>query len=60
MNVDLICPYSKPIIQQHPVGATMKNDVSITCMTVVNPCAGWFDIVKVTMFELNEVTVVND
>ena len=38
----------------------MKNDVSITCMTVVNPSAVWFDIVKVTMFELNEVTVVND
>ena len=29
-------------------------------MTMIDPAKGWFEITKVPMFDLNEVTVGND
>ena len=29
-------------------------------MTIVDPATGWFEIVEIPMFDLKEVTIVND
>ena len=41
-NVDLIGTYRKSIRQQQPGGATIKHDVSLTSMTMIDPAMGWF------------------
>ena len=38
----------------------MKNNVSLTCITMVIPTTGWFEIVKIPTYDLNEVTGDND
>ena len=60
VHVDLIGPYSKYIRQQHPGGSVIKNDVSITCMKIIEPATDWFETIKVPTFELEEVTGGND
>ena len=45
VHVDLICPCSKSIRQQHPGGAIIKNNVSITFMAMINPTTGGFGII---------------
>ena len=47
--------YSKSIRQHKTGGAIIKNDVSLTCMTMINLATGWFEIVEITLFDLNEV-----
>ena len=42
VNVDLIAPYSNYIRQQHPGGAIININVSLTCMMMINSAAGWF------------------
>ena len=54
--VDLMGPYSKSIIQQHPGGAIIKSNFSLTCMTIIDPETGWFEVIKVPTFDLDEVT----
>ena len=54
LHVDLIGPYGNSIIQHHPGGATINNYFSLTCMMMVNPYTGWFNIVKVPTFGLGE------
>ena len=41
-------------------GYIIKNNVSLTCMTMINPYTGWFEIFKVTKYELDDGTGVND
>ena len=60
MHVDLIFPYSKSIRQQRPGGAIIRNNASLTCMTMIDPATGWFKIVKIPMFRINEITVANN
>ena len=60
VHVDLIGTYSKSIIQQHPVGIIVLNNASLTCMTMIDPATGWFEIVKIPTFDLEEVTIGND
>ena len=60
VHVDLIGPYSKSIIQQQPGGSVIRNNASLTCMLVIDPATGWFDISKIPMFDLEEVTTGND
>ena len=38
----------------------MKKDDSLTCMTMIDPVTGWFEIVKIPTFDLDEVTAGND
>ena len=47
VHVYLIGPYSKSIKQQQPGGAIITINVSLTCMTIINPASGWFEIVKI-------------
>ena len=55
LYVELIGPYSKSIRQHHPGGAIIKNNFSITCMTMIKPTMGWFEIVKILTYNLDEV-----
>ena len=38
----------------------MQKDDSLTCMTMIDPATGWFDIVQIPTFNLDEVTAGND
>ena len=60
MNVDLIGPYRKSIIQQQPGGTVIGKNASLTCMTMIDPATGWFNIVEIPMFDLEEVALGND
>ena len=33
---------------------------SLTCMEIIDPAIGWFGIVEIPMFDLEEVTIGND
>ena len=59
VHVDLIDPYIKSIRQHQPGGATIKSDVSLPCMTMINPVKTWFEIAEVPTLDLDEVTGVN-
>ena len=59
-HVDLICTYSNSIRQQHPGGAIMQKDDSLTCTTMIDPVTGWFKILEILTFDLDEVTGGND
>ena len=60
VHVDLIVTYSKSIRQYQTGGAIIKNNVSLTCMSIIGPDTGWFEISKVLTYDLDEVTGGND
>ena len=60
MHVYLIGLYSKYIIQQKLGGAIIKNNVSLTCMMVIDPVKGWFEIVEIPTYDLDKVMDGND
>ena len=57
---ELIGTYSKSITQQNPGVTRINNNVSLTCMAIISPAMGWFEIFKVPMFDLDEVVGSND
>ena len=59
VHIYLICPYSKSIRKQQPGGAIIKKDMSLTCMTIIDPTKGWFAIVEAPCFDLYELARVN-
>ena len=60
IHVDLIGKNINSIRQQNLGGATIKRSVSLTCMTIIYPAMGWIEMIKVPMFDLYEITGVND
>ena len=46
VHVDLIGPYIKYIRQHQPGGTIIQNNVSMTCMAIIDPATGWFEKVK--------------
>ena len=56
----MVGPYSKSIRQQHPGGAIIQNNANLTCMMMIDLVTGWFKIVEIPMFNLNELTAGND
>ena len=52
--------YSKYIRQHHLYGANLKNNVSLTCMMMIDPATGWFKIFQKPMYDLDDVTGGND
>ena len=60
VHVDMIGPYSKYIKQQQPCGAIIKNDVSLTCMKMIDLDTYWFEIVKVPTYDIDGVIGGND
>ena len=60
VHVDLIGPYIKSIRQQQPGGTVIRKNSSLTCMTMIDPATGWFEIFKIPTFDLEEVALDND
>ena len=60
VHVDLIGLYSNSIRQQQPGGTVIRKNSSLTCMTVIDLYTGWFEIVEMPTFDLEEVTIGND
>ena len=60
VHVDLIGPYSKSIRPHYLGGAIMQKDDSLTCMTMIDPATGWFEVVEIMTFDLDELTAGND
>ena len=60
VNVHLIVTYSKYIRQHHTGGTIIKNNVSLTCMMMIEPKTGWLEIFEIPMYNLDEVTGGND
>ena len=60
VHVDMIGPYIKSIRQQQPGGSIICKNTSLNCMTMIDPATGWFEIVEILTFDLNEVTVGNN
>ena len=46
--------------QQHPGGTIIWKNVSLTCITIIDPVIGWLEIFDIPTFDLNAVTSVND
>ena len=59
VQIYLIGPYYKSIRQQQTGGVITKKDVILTYMTKIDPTTGWFKIVEVPWFDLNEAARVN-
>ena len=60
VHVELVGPYSKSIIQQQTGGSIIKCKVSITGMTTIEPNTGWFEIIEVPTYDINDVTGGNE
>ena len=60
VHVDVIGPYIESIRKHHPGIYTIKNNVGLTWMKMINPAMGWFEIFEVLTFDLNEETGGND
>ena len=50
VHVYMIGTYSMFISQHQPGGAIIKDNVIITCMTMIDPYAIWFEIVEVPTY----------
>ena len=59
MRVDLISPYRKYIRKNQPGGTFIKENDRSTCMTMIDLATGWFDIVEIPTFDLEEVELGN-
>ena len=59
MHIDLLVTYHKYIIQHNLCGATMNSDFNLTYTTMINPETGWFEVVKVPTYDLDEATGFN-
>ena len=55
-----ICPYSKSIRQNQKSGTIIRKNSSLTYMKMIDPATGWFNIVKIPMFDFGEVALGND
>ena len=60
VHVDLIVPYIKSLRQQHPGGSVIQKNSILTCMMMIDPATGWFKIVEIPTFDLEDVTIGND
>ena len=56
----MIGPYSKSIIKQQPGGDIVWKNSSLTCMPMIDPATGWFEIFKIPTFDLYELTAGNN
>ena len=60
VHVYLIGKYSKSTRQQQPGGTVIRKNYRPTCMTMIDPASGWFEIFEITTFNLKEVMAGND
>lgn len=55
VHVDLIGPYTVHINQRLPDGKLSRKEVQLTCMTMIDPATGWFEIAEVPSFNIDDV-----
>ena len=55
VHTDLIGPYSITTQQFQPDGSQKEVTLQLTCMTMLDPVTGWFEIVEVPSYITNQV-----
>jgi hypothetical protein len=55
VHTDLIGPYSLTAKQYQPDGTIINKEFSLTCMTFLDPATGWFEMVQVPLFNIDDV-----
>ena len=58
MYTDLIEPYSITEKQTQPGGKIKEIELQLTAMTMVDPAMGWFEMVEVPYYNIEDI--VND
>lgn len=53
--IDLIGPYSVTAKQIQPGGTIKEVELKLTCMTMVDPATGWFEIAEVPYYSIEDV-----
>ena len=56
----MIGTYRKSIRKHQQGGTIIKNNVSLTCIATIGLATGWFEIIEILTFDLNEATASND
>ena len=60
VHVDLIVIYIKSVRQQQTGDNVIRKNARLTCMMMIDLATGWFKIVQIPTFDLEEVTIGND
>ena len=55
VHIDLIGPYSLTVKQSHPEGKIKEIGLELTAMTIVDPVTGWFEIIEVYYYSIDDV-----
>ena len=55
VHVDLIGPYSLTAKQFQPQGKILEVELRLTCMTMIDPVTGWFEIVEVPNYIVEDI-----
>ena len=55
VHTDLIGPYSITARQNQPGNQVKEIELKLTAMTMVDPATGWFEIIEVPYYHMNEV-----
>ena len=55
MHTDLIGPYSITAKQTQPGGKVKEVELQLTAMTMVDPAMGWFEIIEVPYYNIEDV-----
>ena len=55
VHVDLVGPYSLMAKQSQPQGDIKNVELRLTCMTMIDPVTGWFEIAEVPNYIVNDL-----
>jgi hypothetical protein len=55
VHIDLIGPYTITVKQTQPGGEIKEIELKLTAMTMVDPATGWFEIVEVPYYSIEDV-----
>ena len=58
VHIDLVGPYSLTAKQLQPEGKTKDVELRLTCMTMIDPVTGWFKIVEVPNYIVQNVEII--
>ena len=55
VHIDLIGPYTVTTQQNQPGGTSQEVELHLTCMTMLDPATGWFEIAEVPNFIVEDM-----
>ena len=55
VHVDLIGPYSLTTKQYQPDGSVQSKTLQLTCMTMLDPVTGWFEIAEIPSYIVDDI-----